>query len=82
MGDMGDDFRARKESDKIRKEKNLEAFNAEGWTKHTAYHYSRKLLGDRIDLWPSKNKFQWRNKMRFGDVAGFIRNRESQDVDK
>lgn len=34
-----------------------------GWTKHTQYHWSRNVNGERLDYWPSRKKFQWRGKV-------------------
>ena len=77
MGDMAEVFNDMKAMNKDRKQRNLESANATGWKKHTAYHWSRKLNGKRLDYWPSRNKFQYDNKVICGDVEGFIRNRES-----
>ena len=76
MGDTGDDFRAHREADKIRKAKNLAKASPSGWKEHTQYHWSRTLNGQRLDYWPSRNKFQYMGKIMCGDVEGFIRNRE------
>lgn len=40
--------------------KNLANADLKGFTKHTPYHYSCDLLGDRLDYWPSRQKFRWR----------------------
>lgn len=78
MGDMGDVFRALKEDRKIRRQKRLAEFVPCGrWTRHTDYHYSTALLGERLDYWPSSTRFFWRGKVRVGDVLGFIKNREA-----
>ena len=37
-----------------------------GWTKHTQWHWSRKINGQRLDYWPSRNKFMWRGKVYRG----------------
>lgn len=37
-----------------------------GWTKHTIYHWSRKINGNRLDYWPSRKKFQWKGKVMRG----------------
>lgn len=37
-----------------------------GWTKHTPYHWSRSINGERMDYWPSRKKFQWRGKVMRG----------------
>lgn len=44
-----------------------------GWTKHTAHHWSRTVGSERLDYWPSRKKFQYRSKVRRGDVYAFIR---------
>lgn len=36
------------------------------WTKHTPYHWSRSINGERMDYWPSRKKFQWRGKVMRG----------------
>jgi hypothetical protein len=76
MGDMGDIFREMTKRDKKRRTRNLQKARDDGlpWIRHTEYHWSMDLLGDRLDYWPSKNKFRWRNKTRFGGIAGFIKN--------
>lgn len=43
------------------------------WTKHTDHHWSRIIDGDRLDYWPSRKKFQFRGKIRRGDVQALIR---------
>jgi hypothetical protein len=77
MGDTGDDFKLLKELNKERKERNLKSARKEGWELHTEYHWSRTLNGKRLDYWPSRNKFQYNGKVMCGDVAGFIRKRET-----
>jgi hypothetical protein len=77
---LSDDFSEHKELDKLRKQRNLEAANPEGWTVHTEYHWSRTLLDKRLDYWPSRNKFMFEGKVRCGDVLGFIKNREIEHV--
>jgi hypothetical protein len=87
MGDMGELFRAWEDYKRDRREKNLEnafASGTNGWTVHTPVHWSRTLLGERLDYWPSKKKFRWRGKNRFGtveEIEGFIRNRERETDD-
>lgn len=79
MGDMGELFRDLKEHDKIRKARNLadaQAVALPGWTIHSLVHWSRDLNGFKLDYWPSRNKFRWKNKTYTGDVNGFIKNRE------
>jgi hypothetical protein len=47
-----------------------------GWIKHTEHHWSRMLNGERLDYWPSRRKFQFRGKVRRGDVLELIRKEE------
>ena len=44
-----------------------------GWTKHTEFHWSRIINGERLDYWPSRKKFQWRGVVRRGDVMKIVR---------
>ena len=44
-----------------------------GWTKHTDFHWSRTINGERLDYWPSRKKFQWRGVVRRGDVMKIVR---------
>ena len=44
-----------------------------GWTKHSEYHWSRMVAGHKLDYWPSRNKFQYRGKVRRGDVYAFMK---------
>lgn len=75
MGDMGDYFNEHKKQDKKRKEKNLAAADVTGWNKHTDFHWSRDLNGERLDYWPSRNKFMYQGKVMCGDIQGFIKRR-------
>lgn len=43
-----------------------------GWTKHTAFHWSRTVKGQRLDYWPSRKKFQYQGLVMVGDVGEFI----------
>lgn len=43
-----------------------------GWTKHTEWHWSRCVNGERLDYWPSRKKYQWRGQVRRGDVMAII----------
>jgi hypothetical protein len=72
--------RAMKEHRKKQGKKNLAEADLTGFTKHTTYHYSCTLLGDRLDYWPSRKKFRWRNKIYArwqykGTVQDFIADR-------
>jgi hypothetical protein len=77
MGDMGDIFRGMTKADKERRYKNLEQAQESEWpwTKHTEYHWALIVDGERLDYWPTKNKFRWKGKMYYGGVEGFIRKR-------
>jgi len=75
MGDMGDEFRALKELGKERRERNLKNADDEGWNKHTEHHWFRELQGSRLDYWPSRNKFMWKNRVMVGNIKGFIKKR-------
>ena len=46
-----------------------------GWTKHTQYHWSRIVAGHKLDYWPSRKKFQYRDKVHRGDVYQFIKSK-------
>lgn len=76
MGDMREIFDGMKEANKERKRRNLESANPDGWTKHTEYHWSRKLNGKRLDYWPSTGRFKYDGRMMQGGIEGFIRKRE------
>ena len=91
MGDMGDIFREWNEYKRQAREARFTAaqqvfFDAwtgppmPGWVKHTPYHWSRVLDGNRMDYWPSTGKWIWRNKKYYGtpyDTARFIAKREA-----
>lgn len=47
-----------------------------GWTRHTEFHWSRMINGERLDYWPSRKKFQFRGKVRRGSVQKFIKKLE------
>lgn len=49
-----------------------------GWKKHTEFHWSRMVNGERLDYWPGRKKFQYQGKVRRGDVEGFIRSLTAQ----
>ena len=44
-----------------------------GWTKHTEFHWSRMVDGERLDYWPSRKKFQYRGKVQRGNVMRIVR---------
>lgn len=49
----------------------------EGWTKHTAYHWSTMLNGNRLDFWPTKDKWMYLGKIGVGDVDKFIKDKSN-----
>lgn len=89
MGDMREYFDDWKRFWKDRRKKHLDTAeeqefqqrdepDAIEWTKHTEWHWSTMLNGERLDYWPSGTKFRYKNKTYRGtikDVTGFIRNR-------
>lgn len=78
MGDMGDLFNAMKRHTREVKRQRLAAADPSGWTRHTPHHWSRQLLGSKLDYWPSTCKFQWRGKVMSGNVHEFIKAREAR----
>ncbi len=77
MGDMGEIFRGMTEADRQRRYRNLDKAKESKlpWIKHTEWHWSLDLCGDRLDYWPTKNKFRWRRHTYQGGVEGFIKKR-------
>lgn len=47
-----------------------------GWTKHTEYHWSRTVAGQRLDYWPSRKKWQYAGKIFRGNVIDFMKRQE------
>jgi hypothetical protein len=43
-----------------------------GWTKHTQWHWSRMVNGERLDYWPSRKKYQFRGRIHRGSVQKLI----------
>lgn len=76
MGDMGDIFNSYRQFNKERGRNNLAKADPAGWNQHTDWHWSRELLGSKLDYWPSKNKFMWRGKVMTGNVLEFIAARD------
>ena len=37
-----------------------------GWEKHTPFHWSRMVDGERLDYWPSRKKWQYKGRIRRG----------------
>lgn len=36
-----------------------------GWTKHTKYHWSRKIGRHRLDYWPSTGRWRFKDRTRY-----------------
>ena len=51
---------------------NANAIDDGKWVKHTEFHWSRTVDGSRLDYWPSRKKYQYKNKIMRGDVMKFI----------
>ena len=78
-------FKVKKRYDQAQRQKNLtdaEEKLSDRWIVHTEYHWSTTLNGEKLNYWPSRNKFQYQGKILYGDVHGFIRNREKNDDGK
>lgn len=58
--------------------KNAKSDDDGGWAKHSEFHWSRQLSGYRLDYWPSRKKFQYRGKVRRGDIYQFIKKNTSE----
>lgn len=71
-------FKGKFDTDRARFLSEAQAADDGGWTKHTDYHWSRMLAGHRMDYWPSRKKYQYRGKVRRGDVAALLRSMEGQ----
>jgi len=44
------------------------------WTKHTKFHWSKTVKGERLDYWPTKKKFMYKKEVMVGNVHDFIKN--------
>lgn len=66
MSDIGELFREWKEDKRIYREKRLAQANPDGWTKHTAFHWSRTISGVRVEWWPSGGKAKVGDRMVYG----------------
>ena len=75
--DMKQYFRAKFDADRGRFLAQAQADDDGGWTKHTAYHWSRMLDGDRLDYWPSRKKYQFRGRVQRGDVRKLLKERNA-----
>lgn len=80
---MSEDFRALKADRKAKFDLDRKRFMEQAiskddglWTKHTEFHWSRMVGGQRLDYWPSRKKWMYRNKVSRGDVYQFIKKKE------
>lgn len=64
--------RAKFDADRARFLADAQAEDDGKWTKHTQYHWSRIVSGERLDYWPSRKKWQHKGKIQRGDVGRFI----------
>ncbi len=67
-----DDRKEKFDSDRARFLAEAKAADDGGWTKHTEFHWSRMVAGHKLDYWPSRKKFQYRGKVRRGDIYRFM----------
>lgn len=42
------------------------------WVKHTPYHWTCLLCGDKLQYWPTKNKWRWRHQTYDGAVGDTV----------
>lgn len=66
MSEIGDMFGAVRERTRLHHAAMLDKADVAGWTRHTAYHFSRKFGKTRVDWWPSSGKAMVDNKMVYG----------------
>ena len=69
--------KAKFDADRARFASQAEAADDGGWHKHSPHHWSRTVAGDRLDYWPTRKKYQFRGKVRRGDVYAVIRKYEA-----
>lgn len=60
-------------ADRARFAAEADAADDGGWHKHSQHHWSRMVGADRLDYWPTRKKYQFRGKVRRGDVYAVIR---------
>jgi hypothetical protein len=66
--------------DADRKRHLANAFDDGGWVKHTPFHWSRTIDGDRLNYWPSRKKYQFKGKVRRGDVSKLLPTPPTEDA--
>lgn len=67
--------KAKFDADRTRFMTEAQAADDGGWTKHTQWHWSRIVDGERLDYWPSRKKYQYRGEVKRGDVMKLINKR-------
>ena len=70
---MKEQSRAKFDADRKKFLERAKAADDGGWTKHTEFHWSRKVNGHRLDYWPSRKKFQFKGKVSRGNVSDFLK---------
>lgn len=69
---MGSDFKVFKKVQQAERSARLDKANAVdggGWTKHTPWHWQRRVDGKLLNYWPSSWKAQYDGKMAYGEQA-------------
>lgn len=63
MGDMGEGFRVIREAKQAQRNKNFKAnaarFEKEGWGSYTGTHWYKYINGNKVDYWPTSNKYYY-----------------------
>lgn len=95
MGDIGDYWREHREYRRSRglparsskppaKRVKFRASDAKaGWRQCSEWHWQRRVAGDLLDYWPSKDKWRWRGETTCGSRGAldrFIKAQEARDA--
>ena len=73
--DMKDHFKDKFDADRKRFMQEALEQDEGAWTKHTEFHWSRMVAGHKLDYWPSRKKWQYKGKVKRGDVYAFMRSK-------
>lgn len=65
--------KARKKRRAAERLQRLKKTPADGWKKHTQFHWSREFKGKKLDYWPSTGRFYYDGAMFEGDPAQFMK---------
>lgn len=65
--------KAKFDADRARFLADAQAADDGGWTKHTQWHWSRVVNGERLDYWPSRKKYMFRGKVKRGNVMQIVK---------